>query len=93
MKTVKFENGNKEVEMTIVNSNEWKGGENSRIYHELSFTNRRITISSFYEILEGKSSDETFEVNGKKYGFKFGVDCNSHTKRDLAKAALMEMVA
>lgn len=92
MKTVTFENGNKMVTATLVSTSVWEKGSMKREYFNLSFDKGRMPISKLYRIDAGSTRDFTFEVDGKKYGIDFGVDCNSNAKQEHVLEAAKELV-
>lgn len=91
MNSVTVQNGNKEVTLTITGSKEWEGGDKKRVYFDLDQSNRRNVIHKFYEVISGATSDRTVEVGGRTFAYDFGVDCNSGSKRDAAKDAVIAL--
>ena len=90
---ITFKNGNKEITVTITGQTEWTKEDQSRIYFDLVQSNKRTPIHKLYEVISGTTRDETIDHNGRKFAFEFGIDCNSHSKRAAATAAVTELVA
>ena len=90
--TIKVQNGNKEIEIRVVGSREWAGGENARVYFDLDQGKRNV-LKSLYEIIAGDSRDEVVEVAGRRFAYALGIDCNSNTKRASANDAAVALIA
>jgi hypothetical protein len=90
---VTIENGNKEVAMRIADFRKWDSDGKSRIYYELEFTGKRTPVAKFYQIVAGSSTDHVFEVNGRKFGFEYGIDANSNTKKQNVDYGLEELAS
>ena len=88
---VTIENGNKEVTISITGSREWEGGDKERVYYDMSFSAKRTPVTKFYQIISGETRDHVFEIGGKKFGFEFGVDANSNSKKASVQAGLQEL--
>src|SRR5690625_488708 len=86
------ENGNKEVTITISEGQRWTGGDNERIYYDIKQDSKRNVLDKFYEVLQGTTRDATIEMNGRKFGYQFGVDANSNTKRRNAIEGIEDLV-
>lgn len=93
MAKVTLTNGNKEVTLSVVSFSEWASGDRKRVYYKLECTGKRDPIGSLYEILGGETKDQTVTVNGRKFGYQYGVDANSATKRAAIDAAVVELVS
>jgi len=92
MSTVTFENGNKEVTMTITGSKVWEKEGSKRVYFDLSFTNKRSPVSKLYEVLEGSSRDHQITIDGRTFAYEYGIDANSNTKREAIDEAVAQIV-
>lgn len=90
---VTIENGNKKVTITVTKSNTWNSGDKSRIYYDLEFTGKRTPVAKFYQIVAGSSTDHVFEVNGRKFGFEYGIDANSNEKKRQVDYGLEELAS
>ncbi len=86
---VTVENGNKTVDIKVVGSRGWKGGDCSRIYFELEQSDKRLIFSNFYYIESGTTKDYTIKIGSMEFGYDFGCDVNSHTKRLYASNAAL----
>jgi hypothetical protein len=93
MKVVKVENGNKLIDISIIDTESWAKGDCERIYFTLSQSQRRDVVGCLYEIVAGTTTDKTFEVSGKTYGYTWGLSSDSSRKRDHTLAAMKELVA
>lgn len=89
MSNVTFQNGNKEITLTVTGSREWAGGENSRIYFDLECSGKRSPVSKLYEVKAGATRGEVIKHNGRTFAFEYGIDANSKSKR----AAITEAIA
>ena len=85
-------NGNKTVEISVVGQREWASGDNSRIYYDLEQSNKRSVVHSLYEVIAGKTKDDTISVDGRTFGYQLGIDTNSHTKRAEAEEGIEALV-
>lgn len=89
---VTVQNGNKEVTITVTGARAWEGGENVRTYYDIEQDNRRSVLNSLYEVVQGSTRDSTIEVAGRTFGYQFGVDANSKTKRAAAIEAIESLI-
>lgn len=90
---VTFTNGNKEVTVVVKSSKEWSKEGSKRVYFDLECTGKRQPIAKLYEIIEGGSRDKVAAVNGRRFGYEYGIDANSNTKRAEVDAAILALVA
>lgn len=93
MEKVTFQNGNKEVEISVLGSADWSSGNKSRRYFELSCTGKRSPVSKLYEVLSGDTKDHTLTHGSRTFAFEYGIDANSKSKRKAVTEALAELVA
>jgi len=88
-----FQNGNREVTVTIAGSSEWTKDAMKRVYFDLSFEGAKLDpIASLYEVIDGGTRDNTFEAAGRTFGYQLGLSCDSKTKRREASAAVEALV-
>lgn len=86
------ENGNKEVTITVSEGQRWTGGNNERVYYDIKQDNKRNVLASLYEVVQGTTRDDTIEANGRTFGYQFGFDAGSKTKRRNAIEGIEDLV-
>lgn len=91
---VTFSNGNKQVSVKITGSRTWEKDAHRRIYFDIDCVEgKRHPIGNFYEILEGQTRDKIVEVEGRRFGYEYGVDANSNSKRRAIDEAVQELAS
>lgn len=93
MTQVTSQNGTKEVEISIIGSSDWSGGDKKRRYFELRCTGKRSPVSKLYEVISGDTKDHTLSIGDRTFAFEFGIDANSKSKQKAVFEALTELVA
>lgn len=89
-----FQNGNREVTVSIAGSAEWVKDTLTRIYFDLSFAGAKLApIAKLYEVIKGGTKDHTIEAAGRTFGYQLGLCCDSKTKRREAIEAIESLVA
>ena len=88
-----FKNGNREITVTVTGQQEWGSGSIKRVYFDLNSNDKRTPIRKLYEIIAGNTRDEVVVVKGRKFGFEYGIECDSKTKRKAAKEAVEQIAA
>lgn len=92
MKTT-FQNGNREVTVSIIGNADWSKGDLKRVYFDLSFEGAKLApIDKIYEVISGGTADSTVVVAGRTFGYKLGICCDSKTKRAYAAEAVKSLV-
>lgn len=88
-----FQNGNREVTVTIAGSSEWTKDTMIRVYFDLAFDGAKLApISKLYEVIGGGTKDATITVAGRTFGYQLGICCDSKTKRVSAVDAIDALV-
>lgn len=88
-----FQNGNKEITITIVGQSAWEKDEMARVYFDLqSSDKKRDPIRKLYEVVKGDTRDDTIEVSGRTFGYELGICCDSKTKRREAEAGIRVLI-
>lgn len=63
MKTT-FQNGNREVTVSIIGNADWSKGDLKRVYFDLSFEGAKLApIDKIYEVISGGTADNTHTFN------------------------------
>jgi hypothetical protein len=88
-----FQNGNREVTVTIGGETVWKKDSMARVYFDLQFQGAKLDpIEKFYEVVSGTTQDNTIVAAGRTFGYKLGICCDSNSKKKEAVAAVTELV-
>src|SRR5690606_9779589 len=88
-----FQNGNREVTVTVTGSSEWAKDAMTRIYFDLAFEGAKLApIAKLYEIVEGGTRDATIEAAGRTFGYQLGICCDSKSKRREATEAVEALI-
>lgn len=64
-----------------------KDGSRRRVYYDVTSEERSI-VSKLYEVTAGDTRDATVVVEGRTFGYEFGIDTGSQTKRANAANAV-----
>lgn len=88
-----FQNGNREVTVSIIGQAEWTKDAMKRVYFDLAFAGAKLDpIAKLYEVIEGSTRDGTITANGRTFGYQLGICCDSKTKRASAVEAITSLV-
>ena len=90
MSKVIFKNGNREITLTVTDSNIWESGDKKRVYFNFT-TSTRNPLNKIYEVLEGGTRDKILQINGRTFAYSYGVDSNSGLKRARIEEAMEEL--
>jgi len=91
MTEVTYKTGTIQNTTTITGEREWTGGPNQRIYYDHETLDPRKGIYTLYRVIAGSTRDHRVEVNGSTFGYRWGVHCDSKTKRESVKQAVIEL--
>ena len=93
MYSVSFQNGNKEVTLSISSPRDWESGDKKRVYYDVACDGKRTPVRAFYKIVSGGTRDEAITINGESFGFEFGIDSNSKSKKEAVREAMRALVS
>lgn len=87
-----FDFGSRTITATITHKKTWQTEKMTRIYYQVKTDSKITPIDKFYLVVDGGTKDETIKKDDKIFGFTFSIDCNSHTKRDVAVEAVQDLI-
>ena len=88
-----FQNGSREVTVSITGQSAWEKDTMKRVYFDLAFDGAKLDpIAQLYEIIEGGTRDTTIEAAGRTFGYQLGICCDSKTKRQEATSAIESLI-
>ena len=95
MNTVTFQNGTKEISLTITGDKIWESADKASVrkYFDLSCTDKRLPVSKIYEVLAGTTRDKVIKVCGRTFAYEYGMSADSKTKRAAIDDAVSKLIS